>query len=75
MGRAFLLSIAIFLGGCALSARTSTKPPINIKPPTGNTSSLGDNIKDLEKNLTQAASRAERIRILLESNNSFQPVK
>jgi len=66
MSKLAVLSLFLVLIGCATS-RPPLPPPSTSKPPTINTGSLGANISNIEKSLKAAATRIERIEILVDS--------
>jgi hypothetical protein len=66
MNRLVVLFLAVFLVSCA-STRPPLPPPGSSKPPTIDTGSLGANITNIEKSLKKAASRVDRIEILIDS--------
>jgi hypothetical protein len=66
MSKFIVLFLFLVLAGCAAS-RPALPPPTASKPPTIATGSLGANISSIEKSLKAAATRIERIEILVDS--------
>lgn len=67
MYRLFILTVLSLLVGCSTPKSALPPPTLSVKPPTANANDLGINISSMEKSLQGAASRIERIQILVDS--------
>ena len=59
--------LGLLLSSCAKDKAQSLSAPISVPPPSSDTSSLGNNINELDTALKKASSQIERIKILINS--------